>query len=323
MHPRAVREKLLHVFWLLLAGGVVLTAPLFGTAWLQPERWITVGIGDMLVVILWAILGWIISRRYLVIGEIIFLCGLIPFLVYSTGSSSSVMTQLDLQPASRIALMSPLELFLGVLGGVGGAVLGLVVIILSFWGLPFHQLIITGHQLLLFAIFGILIHQLLNVLEQRHDRLEALNSQLEQAALTDPATGLGNRRALERDWQTIPRSNTSFALWDIDGLKRINDTQGHQAGDAFITAFCLTLQKHCQPTDKLYRVGGDEFISIHPNQIALETLINTIRADFTQVSTGWIQLEQQNLDAALFEADTFMYKDKQSHHAQLLQVIKQ
>lgn len=310
MHPRVVRHKLLHAFWGLLAGGVLLTTPLFGSAWWHPERWVSSGIIHVFVVSGWGVLCWLISRRHMVVGQMLFVCGLIPFVAFSTSSDTNLATQLNLQASSRIALMSPLQLFLAMLGGIPAALLGLVLVVLSFWGEPFAQLMITGHQLVLFSIFGVLIHRLLSALEQRHDQLELLNQQLEMAALLEPSTGFRNRRALEQDWKTLEKQPTCFAMWDLDGLKRINDTKGHQVGDAYIATFCTALKNQSDANAKLYRVGGDEFISIHPNVLNLKPLIQAVQLEFSTVSVGWIRLGDHDLDAAILESDALMYKNK-------------
>jgi diguanylate cyclase (GGDEF)-like protein len=310
MHPRLVRQKLLKVFWWLVAGGIVLTAPLYGAAWLNPQSWVQSGIMNILIVTAWAGLGWMVSRRHETYGHLLFVCGLIPFVAYTTGADANLAMQLNLQPSSRIALMGPMQLFLGLLGGVPGVILGLLLTAVSFWGNPLNQLVITGHQLLLFGIFGVFIQRLLKALEQRQDQLEALNQQLETAALTEPITGFRNRRALEQDWDALNKQQTSFAMWDLDGLKRINDSKGHQAGDQFIAAFCQTLKNKSNANALLYRVGGDEFISIHPNIPNLESLIEAVHSEFRTVSVGWVRLSDHDLDAAMLESDALMYKNK-------------
>jgi len=80
--------------------------------------------------------------------------------------------------------------------------------------------------------------------------LAAKNEKLEQAARTDPLTGLPNRRAIE-DWaskQLRGAARHGYSLWvvigDIDNFKRINDTFGHDAGDAVLKTFAEGLRKN-------------------------------------------------------------------------------
>ncbi len=93
---------------------------------------------------------------------------------------------------------------------------------------------------------------------------------LEADARADSLTGCANRRALEED---LPRAvaeahrsglDLSVAVIDLDGLKAINDTRGHHAGDLAIQKLVTTLRASLRETDRLYRFGGDEFVVIAP-----------------------------------------------------------
>lgn len=90
---------------------------------------------------------------------------------------------------------------------------------------------------------------------------------LKQAAETDPLTGLFNRGYLDRQLnQAIaqhrkhPGMHFSVLLIDMLGLKRVNDTHGHDAGDQLIQETANALQASCRNTDVLARYGGDEFV---------------------------------------------------------------
>ena len=92
----------------------------------------------------------------------------------------------------------------------------------------------------------------------------------EAAALSDPLTGTRNRRALAADLEIAcaeaRRSLTDVALVmiDVDGLKRVNDQQGHPAGDRLLCRFARALADSFRTTDRLYRLGGDEFAILMP-----------------------------------------------------------
>jgi diguanylate cyclase (GGDEF)-like protein len=100
--------------------------------------------------------------------------------------------------------------------------------------------------------------------------LRAANARLEQLAATDPLTGLLNRRAfqdaLERDLARSRRSGDPLCLImaDVDHFKRINDTHGHQAGDAFLRGFGQLLRDQVREGDVASRFGGEEFALILP-----------------------------------------------------------
>lgn len=299
-----------------MLGGIVLTAPIYGWQLFEPRNWVASGVTNILIVSAWMAICWLVSRWYSAVAILVFLMGLMPLVTFLTVSDSMTERALNLSVPSRIALLGPLELMMGVLGGPIAALLGLAIAVACFWGNDFSQVIITGHQLVLYGIFGALIHRLLKALEQHHDRLESANAQLEQMTLRDAATGFFNRRALEQDFTdfgaslTVGRQALAFAMWDVDGLKRINDSLGHSAGDRHLEGFTTALRLASSPTDRLYRVGGDEFISVHPNTAHLSALIDRVREQFTDVSVGWVLMTSHDLDALLLETDALMYADK-------------
>ncbi len=88
---------------------------------------------------------------------------------------------------------------------------------------------------------------------------------LEHAALTDSLTGLRNHRAFEEDLAAAlgeaGRTNSPLCLvsLDVDGLKRVNDSLGHQVGDRRLRQVAAALLAATTPSDGAYRIGGDEF----------------------------------------------------------------
>jgi diguanylate cyclase (GGDEF)-like protein len=107
---------------------------------------------------------------------------------------------------------------------------------------------------------------------------------LESAAFIDPLTGTGNRRALERDVaRELARSfrhsrPVSIAAIDIDGLKKVNDTRGHAAGDEVLRDLANTLGETLRVGDGIYRVGGDEFVVLLPETVADDVRVLLDRA---------------------------------------------
>lgn len=111
------------------------------------------------------------------------------------------------------------------------------------------------------------------LLESRTRELEAARyqaevqvEQLRRAAFTDVLTGLHNRRAFETDLlvfaeqaQYHDRPLGVISL-DLDGLKHVNDSGGHASGDALISLVARQLQQHFEPSGRVYRMGGDEFV---------------------------------------------------------------
>jgi diguanylate cyclase (GGDEF)-like protein len=96
--------------------------------------------------------------------------------------------------------------------------------------------------------------------------------ELESQANTDPLTGLGNLRALQRqlgnllDVHKRYRHPFGLLLMDIDGLKRINDSHGHQAGDRVLMQVAMSLRRSIRSVDTAARIGGDEFCVLLPQQ---------------------------------------------------------
>ena len=94
---------------------------------------------------------------------------------------------------------------------------------------------------------------------------EAAAHHLVEEALTDPLTGIRNRRAfevdLERETARARRHHRplTLAVVDVDGLKRLNDVDGHPAGDEALRAMAEALRSTARVEDGTYRIGGDEF----------------------------------------------------------------
>ncbi|HEX7168649.1 MAG TPA: GGDEF domain-containing protein [Acidimicrobiales bacterium] len=93
---------------------------------------------------------------------------------------------------------------------------------------------------------------------------------LRTLAFIDALTGLPNRRAFDDDLaREVSRSRRhgdplSVAIVDIDGLKSVNDTQGHAAGDEALRSVATLLRSALRHEDVAYRIGGDEFAILFP-----------------------------------------------------------
>jgi two-component system cell cycle response regulator len=101
-----------------------------------------------------------------------------------------------------------------------------------------------------------------------HQQIESQNRLLKELALTDALTGLPNRRAVE-DWakgQLSAAVRHGFSFWvvvaDLDNFKVVNDTYGHNAGDAVLKEFAGILKRRVRNSDICGRTGGEEFIII-------------------------------------------------------------
>jgi len=100
---------------------------------------------------------------------------------------------------------------------------------------------------------------------ESENALRSYSVEMEQLALTDELTGLRNRRGFlvlaDQALRMARRAHAKCVLVfiDLDGLKRVNDTRGHAAGDALITDTARVLGNVFRESDVVGRVGGDEF----------------------------------------------------------------
>jgi len=166
----------------------------------------------------------------------------------------------------------------------------------------------------------------LSVVLERRAHLQ----EMEQAALSDRLTGLGNRRAFERDLDALAaearRHGSGFgvAMIDMDGLKAVNDSEGHGRGDALLRAFGEALTTTFRTEDRVYRLGGDEFALLLPHSgHDVEKLLGRVQraAELTQAmgfaaaaaSAGiaFYPLDGGTTLELIKLADERMYEDKQ------------
>ncbi|MDZ4827004.1 MAG: GGDEF domain-containing protein [Actinomycetota bacterium] len=118
------------------------------------------------------------------------------------------------------------------------------------------------------------------VLERLSGSLDRLadTQRLREEAETEPLTGLGNRRRLERALTTATAraqwygEQVAVLLIDIDRLKAVNDGLGHDAGDAVIVACADALRERVRTYDECARFGGDEFVVVAPVPDVLDAL---------------------------------------------------
>jgi two-component system, cell cycle response regulator len=147
----------------------------------------------------------------------------------------------------------------------------------------------------------------------------------QREALTDPLTGLGNRRRLIRDLEEAltrgPSAPAALVLYDLNGFKAYNDTFGHPAGDALLTRLGARLGAAAAPDAQAYRMGGDEFCVLAT--VAAEGVMDVVErgqralsesGDGFDVSSafGCVMLPEEAQDAgtALGIADRRMYAEK-------------
>ncbi len=107
-------------------------------------------------------------------------------------------------------------------------------------------------------------------LESLHRELESRNHRLADLALTDPLTGLRNRRhfhdLFDAHFTAAARHDAplTIILLDVDHFKRYNDTLGHPAGDVVLSTVASILRQNVRDRDLVARSGGEEFVVLLP-----------------------------------------------------------
>jgi diguanylate cyclase (GGDEF)-like protein/PAS domain S-box-containing protein len=157
---------------------------------------------------------------------------------------------------------------------------------------------------------------------------------LRYISLHDALTGLNNRAFFEDEINRLNQSNlypVSLVMVDVDGLKQVNDNQGHSAGDELLVAVSDVLKRSLRSGDIVARIGGDEFAILMPNadSYVLEQVMNRIndhigsenrkgdRQFNISLSYGGVTTHQKgSLKEAMLQADARMYEVKSQKTAQ-------
>lgn len=150
-----------------------------------------------------------------------------------------------------------------------------------------------------------------------------LEAQLSRLSFEDSLTGLFNRNRFTRDMNNYfgtERAHLGVASLDLNGLKEVNDQQGHGAGDALLQRAAEHIRRAFP--DKGYRIGGDEFVIIDEdlNEAAfvktIHTLCQALERDQISVSCGYAwRASHCSVKTQLEEADARMYQNKKRYYS--------
>jgi diguanylate cyclase (GGDEF)-like protein len=171
------------------------------------------------------------------------------------------------------------------------------------------------------------------------DKYHEMYKKEKEMSLVDPLTKAYNRRALYLEFKQLihkairNKKSISFLIFDIDDFKKVNDVFGHDVGDKVLKTIVKSLKKTLRPYDKIYRIGGEEFLilfydlkkenekklldrilKVIPEAIKKE--VKEIRKRKVTISGGYKRIEPKNIkkdlefDPILKEIDELLYYSK-------------
>ena len=149
-----------------------------------------------------------------------------------------------------------------------------------------------------------------------------LVNQLQKMSFCDQLTQMGNRYAMN-EYIAAMRGDESIGVvyCDITGLKRVNDTEGHKAGDRLIIRACESM-KRVFGDYGVFRIGGDELLALCANieEKSLKNRVETLKKDMEEnsvvmaVGSIWQKDGMIDIDWLLSESERLMYEDKDAYY---------
>lgn len=186
--------------------------------------------------------------------------------------------------------------------------------VIGFYGVDNPPARYFDYVLELLQIMG---HFIVSSIKRRN-----LVRELEYMSYTDQLTGMGNRYAMEKYIAEIkPEEKIGIVYCDVTGLKRVNDEEGHSAGDRMIRQCCECL-KHIFAGHGIFRIGGDELVvlcrGIEEKEFyhKAEDLKADLKANHVTMAVGTAVTTRNAVDEnhLLTEAERRMYQDKAEYY---------
>lgn len=187
--------------------------------------------------------------------------------------------------------------------------------IIGFYGVDNPPADHLGHISTMFQVVG---HFMVSMLKRRE-----LVKRLENLSYYDQLTGAKNRHAMDEYIETASANKSIGVLFgDVMGLKKLNDTKGHSAGDTLLINAFISLAQHFSDYS-IFRIGGDEFLvlcsgiteeDMRSRTTALRT---TLEKNLVGMALGlvWEPYCDDSLPKLIARADDLMYQEKRARYA--------
>lgn len=191
---------------------------------------------------------------------------------------------------------------------------------------------ITTSSIIIFIIGLVMMGIVFFVISMRESKASKELAEKRKTSITDDLTGLFNRRGFEEDCEKILEENsvsgTTIIMMDVNGLKVVNDTYGHMAGDELLMGAAKCISTSMGKYGTIYRTGGDEFVALlQCSKSQLKDMLQT----FEHITESWKGTYQSELSISkgivvckehedmTFEemkkmADKLMYESKDEYY---------
>jgi diguanylate cyclase (GGDEF)-like protein/putative nucleotidyltransferase with HDIG domain len=187
------------------------------------------------------------------------------------------------------------------------------------------QMVALGATLVMFVLGLLLTAAVIAVLRFKRRLDEARRAEigrLRDAATKDSLTGLANHRAFHECLDGLVEASVQFALAivDLDGLKRTNDTYGHQAGDELLERLALALAD-VSPDGRAFRIGGDEFAMVVEGGTAIDAfgMAQDLRLHVAGATSGVAERRPgEDKHSVIRRADLALLAAKRTHREVLV-----
>ena len=240
-----------------------------------------------------AIVGYTAVALFLHYTDISHLCETLPYFHILMGVTFVVLVIAALRPLSELSLSDRIMY----IGFVFLFVMGMV----DLFRFVLQKFFLTNYQnlsqsmlpmgaliFIVFLIVSYLIYTYSNIVEETNRKT------LERLAYQDPLTGLYNRARCEALFKKLDRDDRGYLIvnMDLNGLKKTNDTYGHQTGDKLIQTFAKNLSRAFDEHYSLIRMGGDEFVIIGKEKDHDEVMENLKKVEkYNKQSSGSLPVE--------------------------------